>query len=82
MQIEYYRQIAEIDYGYFFPVVEKYSYVYDLHIFSLFVSKEFLADYYEYKTEFSTSFLTMKFALSRTDVIEKIVYEKFASPLA
>jgi hypothetical protein len=41
-----------------------------------------LADYYEYKTEFSTSFLTMKFALSRTDVIEKIVYEKFASPLA
>jgi hypothetical protein len=42
MQIEYYRRVAEVDYGYFLPQIEKHSFVFDLHIFSLFVTKDFL----------------------------------------
>jgi hypothetical protein len=53
-----------------------------MHIFSLFVTKDFLIEYFDYRPEFSTSYLTMRFSLSRTDVVDKIVFEKFASPLA
>jgi hypothetical protein len=82
MQIEYYRRVAEVDYGYFLPQIEKHSFVFDLHIFSLFVTKDFLKLYFDFKPEFRDSFLTMRFSLSRTDVLDKIVFEKFASPLA
>jgi hypothetical protein len=77
MQIEYFRRVAEVDYGYFYPILEKYTYIYDFSVFSLFVSKDFLAEYFDYRPEFRTYFLTMRLSLSRTDVVDKIVYEKF-----
>ena len=82
LQIEYQRSIDSVDYGAFGADIQEYSYISDFEVFSLFLTKDFMYQYFNYFDALERGLFIIKFSLSRTDILNKIVYEKFASPLA
>ena len=80
--IEYQRSISMIDTEVFGSKFVNYTYVSDFSYFTQVLGSTFIQSYFTYFTQLQTSMVSLRLGISRTDIIDKIVFEKFGSPLA